>query len=175
MVEKGIQELCSLYTEMTRRFRDIKLNLLDEENVLEHIVLDDMKAYLMELLAILPRDIDIHFSDRLVIRLWRNAPYYNRGGESLSANIILIDDAESAECMVVDENFQGLQFAACNGKTEYLRLGTLEFMCSNWKELKKSILNQTAEQLDDYILKQLERIKGKQEKLQAFKDWGHGI
>lgn len=171
MVEKGIQELCDLYKEMTKRFRAIKLDCLDMEDDLEHIVFSDIKNYLTELLNILPKDIDIHYADRLRIRLWRNAPYYDKGGETLWTGIVLIDDKEAKECMAFDENLHGLQFAAYDGKVEYLRLSTLEFMCSHWRKIKSEIFNQTAEQLNDYILRQLERIKNKQEKLQSFKDW----
>lgn len=60
MVEKGIQELCNLYTEMTKRFRAIKLDCLDAENDLEHTVFSDIQNYLTELLNILPKDVDIH-------------------------------------------------------------------------------------------------------------------
>lgn len=171
MVEKGIQELCSLYTETTKRFRDICTNLLDEEITLEHVVLNDIKDYLMELLAILPRDVDIHFSDRLTIRLWKNAYYQNESGESLSADIILVDDVMAEKCMVFDKNFQGLQFTACDVEAEYIRLNTLEYMCSNWQEIKKEILSQTAEQLGYYITKRLETIKSRHDRLNAFKDW----
>ncbi len=171
MVEKGIQELCNLYTEMTKRFRAIKLDCLDAENDLEHTVFSDIQNYLTELLNILPKDVDIHYSDRLTIRLWRNAPYYDKGGETLWTSIVLIDDNEAKECMAFDENFHGLQFATYDSKVEYIRLNTLEFMCSDWQKIKKEILNQTAEQLNYYILRNLERIKSKQEKLQTFKDW----
>lgn len=175
MVERGIQELCNLYTEMKKRFRAIKLDCLDEENALEHIVFSDIKNYLTELLNIIPKDIDIHFADRLTIHLWKNAPYYSKDGDTLWTDIVLIDDVEAKECMAFDENFHSLQFVSFESKAEYLRLNTLEFMCSDWQEIKKSILNQTAEQLNYYILSQLERIKSKQEKLQTFKDWGIGV
>lgn len=172
MVEKGIQELCNLYTEMTKRFRAIRLDCLDEENALEHIVFSDIKNYLAEHLNIIPKDIDIHFADRLTIHLWKNAPYYDKDGKTMWTDIILIDDIEANECMSIDENFYGIQFVSFESKAEYLRLNTLEFMCSNWQEIKKTILNQIAEQLNYYILRKLERIKSKQEKLQTFKDWG---
>lgn len=172
MIENGIQELCNLYAEMKKRFKTISIDCLDEENALEHIVFSDIKNYLAELLNIIPRDIDIYFADRLTIHLWRNAAYYDKGGTTLWTDIVLIDDVEAKDCMAFDENFHGLQFVSFESKAEYLRLNTLEFMCSNWQELKKAILNQTAEQLNYYILRQLERIKSKQEKLQTFKDWG---
>lgn len=171
MVEKSIQELCSLYTEMTKRFREIRLDVLDKEDALEHVVSSDIRDYLTELLKILPRDVDIHYNNRLTIRLWHNAPYSDKKGESLWTEIILIDDNEAKECMSFNENFHDLQFAAYDGKCEYLRLNTLEFMCSQWKEIKSEVLNQTAEQLNEYILRQLERIKRKKEKLQSFHDW----
>lgn len=171
MIEKRIQDLSNLYTEMKQRFRAIKLDVLDEENALEHIVFTDIKNYLTELLKILPKDVDIHFADRLTIRLWRNAPYCDKGGETLWTDIVIIDDTESKECMTFDESFHGLKFATYEEKAEYLRLNTLEFMCSHWKEIKSEILNQTVEQLNYYILRQLERIKDKQKKLQTFKNW----
>lgn len=171
MIEKEIQQLCSLYTEMTKRFREIKFDGLDEENALEHVVFSDIGNYLTELLKALPRDVDIHYNNRLTIRLRHNAPYDDKNGNSLWADIVLIDDAEAKECMSFDENFHGLQFAAYDKKCEYLRLNTLEFMCSHWNEIKSEILNQTVEQLNYYVLRQLERIKSKQEKLQSFSDW----
>ncbi len=171
MIELKIQELCSLYTEMTKRFGDIRLDCLDDENALEHVVFSDIRDYLTELLNVFPKDIDIHYGDRLTIHLWKHAPYSDKNGEHLWTDIVLIDDNEAKDCMAFDEDFHGLQFAAYDSKAEYMRLNTLEFICSNWPKIKGEILSQTAEQLNHYILRQLKRIKSKQEKLQAFREW----
>lgn len=172
MVEKSIQELCNLYTEMTERFRAIRNDCFDEEDALERAVLSDIKDYLMGLLEILPRDVTVHFEDRLTIYFMQDATCQDYMGGIMHTDIVLVGDSMTYGCMSLDEKFYGMKFSGFEKKVEGFHLGTLEFMCANWREVKKAICHQVAETLDDYIQTRLRRVKGKAGRLKTFNDWG---
>lgn len=171
MVEKTIQELCSLYAEMTKRFREIRENCFDDEDALECAVLSDIKDYLMALLEILPRDVIVHFEDRLTIYFLQDATCHDGGGRIIHVDIVLISDSMACQCMSFDERFYGMEFSGFEKKVDSFHLGTLEFMCANWREVKKAVCRQVAEALDCYIQTRLARIKGRAERLKTFNDW----
>lgn len=172
MVEKRIQDLCNLYTEMTRRFREIREECFDEEDALERATLSDIKDYLMGLLEILPRDVTVHFEDRLTLYFLQDAACQDGMGGIIHTDIVLVGDSMTYGCMSLDEKFYSMKFSGFEKKVEGFHLGTLEFMCANWREVKKAICHQVAETLDDYIQTRLRRVKGKAERLKTFNDWG---
>lgn len=171
MIKKTIQELCSLYTEMTERYSAIREECFDDEDALERAVLTDIKDYLMCLLDILPRDVTVHFDDRLTIYFMQDATCQDGMGGIMHTDIVLINDSMACQYMSFDERFYGMEFSGFEKKVEGFHLGTLEFMCANWREVKKAICHQVAETLDDYIQTRLRRVKGKAERLKTFNDW----
>lgn len=175
MVEKKIQDLCNLYTEMTRRFREIREEYFDEEDALERAVLSDIKDYLMGLLEILPRDVTVHFENRLTIYFLQDAVCHNGEGRIIHTDIVLINDSVTCRCMSFDEKFYGMNFSGFEKKVEGFHLGTLEFMCANWRKVKKAVCHQVAETLDCCIQTCLWKIKGRAERLKTFNDWGGGL
>lgn len=171
MVEKTIQELCSLYTEMTKRFREIRESCFDDEDALECAVLSDIKDYLMGLLEILPRDVTVYFEDRLTIYFMRDAICHDGRGRIIHTDVVLISDNMTCQCMSLDDRFYGMEFSGLEKKVDDFHLGTLEFVCANWREIKKAVCRQVAEALDYYIQTCLGRIKGRAERLKTFNDW----
>ena len=172
LIEKEIKELSELYVEMTKRYREIKTDYVDEETKIEHVVLEDINNYLNELLNILPISITITCCDRLTIHLLKNEFYKNKEGQSIQKDVIVIADSNVYEkCMTLDNELSDIKFCGFENATTSLNLRTLKFMCAEWKDIKKSIYQQTIEELDNFIKRRMMQIKERKEKLHYFKNW----
>lgn len=171
MIEKEIQELSSLYKEMTNRFRAIKRDGVEEEIQVEHVVIKDIEAYLMELLHVLPKSITIYYNDRLSIHLWKNTYYNNADGDTFQTDAIIVDDNVNESVMIFDKQLESMKFCGMDNLSTSMNLSTLEFMCAEWKNIKQEVYANVVSELDERIRHRLEQINNKKQKLQNFKDW----
>ena len=171
MVGQAIKELSSLYTTTKKQYREISLNVIDEECKLEQAVIADVQIYFSELLKTIPKTMHV-YDERIVIDLLKNTDCILPDGSKKQMDAVLISDRKIyKEAMVLDNALQNIEFFGVEQKTSNICIDTITYLCSNWKDIWTQTENQVIEELEYRIRQQLGKIKSTKEHLQVMKDW----
>lgn len=171
MVDQAIKELSSLYTATKKQFKEIRLNVIDEECKLEQVVVEDIQIYFSELLKTIPRTMHV-CDERIVIDLLKNVSCDLPDGSAAQMDAVLISDRKIyKEAMVLDNALLKIKFLGVEQKTSIVCIDTITYLCNNWKDIWTQTENQIIEELEYRIKQQLEKMKSKKDHLQALKDW----
>lgn len=169
---KEIIALKNLYIHTKKEFRSIKADYIDSELELLDITLLSIKQYFDRLLEVIPKDIAICFDDRLQIRLEKTFFYDTRNSKNNTMSIVLIEDKYAFhEHSVLDRKYEGLCFGYGDEITTFIQTDTLEYLISNWKEIRKAVMQQVTAGLKDLINHQLDMLNQKIMFLELLEKW----
>lgn len=169
---KEIIALKNLYTHTKKEFRNIKTDYIDSELELLDITLQSIKQYFDRLLEVIPKDIAIYFDDRLQIRLEKTFFYDTKDSKNNTISIVLLEDKYAFnEHSVLDRKYEGLCFGYGDEITTFIQTDTLEYLISNWVEIKKAVMQQTTSELKTMLKEQIDMLCQKIQFLETLENW----
>lgn len=167
-----ITALKNLYTHTKKEFRNIKTDYIDSELEMLDITLQSIKQYFDRLLEVIPKDITVYFDNRFQIRLEKTFFYDTEDRKNNTMSIVLIEDkCAFHEHSVLDRKYEGLCFGYGDETTTFIQTDTLEYLISNWKEIKKAVMQQVTTELKDLINHQIDMLNHKIIFLETLEKW----
>lgn len=167
-----IISLKNLYTHTKEEFRNIKIDYINSELEMLDITLQSIRQYFDRLLEIIPKDISICFGDRLKICLEKTFFYDTEDSKNNTMSIVLIEDKYAFhEHSVLDRKYEGLCCGFGDEITTFIQTDTLEYLISNWKEIKKAVMQQVTTELKGLINHQIDMLNQKIVFLETLEKW----
>lgn len=167
-----IIELSNLYNRTKKDFRNIKVNNVDLELEQLNVTLQSIKEYFDEILKVIPKDISLHINDRLQIRLEKTFFYDTPDKKNNTMSIVLLEDKWAyQEHSVLDRELENLVFGYGDEKTTLIQTSTLEYLITNWQEIKRLVNKGITEELYSIMNKQLDVIINKIQFLETLANW----
>lgn len=167
-----IIDLSNLYKKMKKEFRNIKVDNVDLEIEQLNVTLQSIKEYFDELLKVIPKDITLYIHNRLQIKLEKTFYYDTDDSKNNTMSIVLLEDkCAYQEHSVLDRNLENLCFEYGNEKTTLIQTSTLEFLITNWTEIKQLVNKGITDELYSMMNKQFDVLINKIQFLETLANW----